>query len=442
MQKKIGIVFPCFLSLLVFFAGCNRSASSGTSSGGEGETVDSAKYAVTEPVRIEWWHALENQYAGTIEKVVNGFNSSQNLVTVEARYIGSYGVLNETLVAAHAAGTGLPAISAANTPYVAEYGSGGLTEDLNPYIKATNFDIGDFGVGLVSATAYEGKQVALPFLISTQVIYYNADMAKELGRELPLKWSDMDSFLESTMRLKKGGGDFWGLAIPGWDQWYFETFYRNQGINIINPDGVSTDLDSPKAIEVAQKIIDWCNAGYAYWASGTNASNIMRQNFWDQKLFAISHTSSLYNTYVDNCDFEVGMAWLPGQDTKISEIGGSMILIPAKADQKSKNAGWQFMQYMISKDVNMLWAKETGYMPTRKSVLDTGEGQQFVAEKPAFKVIFDNLDQINPRIQHKGWSQLATIWMTYMAETVNEHKNVPEQMKKMAAEINEVLADL
>ena len=30
--------------------------------------------------------------------------------------------VNEALVAAHAAGTGLPALTVANTPYVAEYG--------------------------------------------------------------------------------------------------------------------------------------------------------------------------------------------------------------------------------------------------------------------------------------------------------------------------------
>ncbi|MCL2319331.1 MAG: ABC transporter substrate-binding protein, partial [Treponema sp.] len=76
-----------------------------------------------------------------------------------------------------------------------------------------------------------------------------------------------------------------------------------------------------------------------------------------------------------------------------------------------------------------------------KSVLNTQEGQAFVTEKPAFKVIFDNLDQIKPRIQHGAWSQLARIWLAYMAETITENKNVPDQMKKMSAEINEVLAD-
>jgi multiple sugar transport system substrate-binding protein len=426
-----------FAALAVLFAACQKPPAAG----GGGNSADAARYAVSEPITIEWWHALENQYAGTVEKVVKGFNESQNLVTVEARYIGSYGQLNEALVAAHAAGTGLPAISAANTPYVAEYGAGGLTEDLNPYIKATNFDIGDFGEGLVAATAYEKKQAALPFLISTQVIYYNADMARSLGVQIPAKWNDMEPFLKAASKISGGQTERWALALPGWDQWYFETFYLNNGVKIINPDGVSTDLDGAKAVEIAGKIKSWCDAGLMYWASGTNASNIMRQNFWDGKVFAVSHTSSLYNTYVANCDFEVGMAWLPGQDTKISEIGGSVILIPAKADQKTKNAGWAFMEYMVSKDINMIWAGETGYMPTRKSVLNTEEGRRFVAEKPAFKVIFDNLDEIKPRIQHGAWSQLARIWMAYMAETIHENKNLPDQMKKMAAEINEVLED-
>ena len=438
MKRKIGYFTAVLLAVMVLFGSCQKKAAS---TGAAGKADDAAKYAVTEPITIEWWHALENQYAGTVEKVVKGFNSSQKLVTVQARYIGSYAQLNEALVAAHAAGTGLPAISAANTPYVAEYGAGGLTEDLKPYIKATNFDINDFGEGLIAATAYKDKQAALPFLISTQVIFYNADMAKALGVQVPTKWNDMEPFLKAASKRSGGKTDVWALIIPGWDQWYFETFYLNNGVKIVNPDGKSTDLDSPKAIEIAQKFKSWCDAGYMYWAAGTNASNIMRQNFWDGKAFAVSHTSSLYNTYVDNCKFKVGMVWLPGQDTNISEIGGSVILIPAKADQKVKNAGWQFMNYMVSKDVNMLWAKETGYMPTRKSVLNTQEGQAFVTEKPAFKVIFDNLDQIKPRIQHGAWSQLARIWLAYMAETITENKNVPDQMKKMSAEINEVLAD-
>ena len=411
-------------------------------SGAEAAAADPASFEVTEPITIQWWHALEDQYSETVQEVVDDFNNSQDLITVEPVYVGSYAEVNEALVAAHAAGTGLPALTVANTPYVAEYGAGGLTEDLTPYIEATGFEIDDFGKGLVDASSYDGKQVALPFLISTQVMYYNQDMADELGITIPENFADMDAFLEQASVIGADGTtERYGTVVPGWDQWYFETFYLNNGVKIVNDDQVSTDLGSEAAVSLVNKFKEWCDKGWIYWANGTDASSIMRQNFIDGKAFSVIHTSSLYNTYVDLCDFEVGMSWLPGGDTKNQEIGGCVLLIPAKNDQATKNAAWQFLSYLCSKEVNMKWATETGYIPTRNSVLETEEGQQFLAEKPAFQCIFDNLDLIQPRIQHSGWNQLATIWMNYMAEMMIEDVDIPEMIEMMVEEIDEVLAD-
>ena len=419
------------------------AAEEGAAEGGaEAPAADPASFEVTEPITIQWWHALEDQYSETVQEVVDDFNSSQDLITVEPVYVGSYAEVNEALVAAHAAGTGLPALTVANTPYVAEYGAGGLTEDLTPYIEATGFEIDDFGKGLVDASSYDGKQVALPFLISTQVMYYNQDMADELGITIPENFADMDAFLEQASVIGADGTtERYGTVVPGWDQWYFETFYLNNGVKIVNDDQVSTDLGSEAAVSLVNKFKEWCDKGWIYWANGTDASSIMRQNFIDGKAFSVIHTSSLYNTYVDLCDFEVGMSWLPGGDTKNQEIGGCVLLIPAKNDQATKNAAWQFLSYLCSKDVNMKWATETGYIPTRNSVLETEEGQQFLAEKPAFQCIFDNLDLIQPRIQHSGWNQLATIWMNYMAEMMIEDVDIPEMIEMMVEEIDEVLAD-
>lgn len=451
MKKKL---FAAVLALslgVTMLTGCGKkepietkpSEQTETTDQGEAkEPVDGSTYDVTEPITIKWWHALEEQYTDVIEKVVGDFNSSQELITVEAEYAGSYADVNEALVAAHAAGTGLPGVVVANTPYVAEYGASGLTENLTPYIDAAGMDMDDFGLGLIQATSFGDQQVSVPFLISTQVMYYNKDMADELGVTVPTQIDDMDEFLKSVSKVNPDGStDVYGTIIPGWDQWYFETFYLNKGVNLINPDGISTDLDSEAAVEMTSKIKDWCDNGYAYWASGKDASSTMRQNFIDKKAFSVLHTSSLYNTYVDRCDFEVGMAWYPGDKTHNSEIGGSVLLVPSKNDQAVKNASFKFLEYLVSEEVNMTWATETGYMPTRKSVLDTDEALKFLEEKPAFQPVFDNIDLINPRIQHKGWSQLSEIWKSFMAETIIEGLDVQEQMEYMAKEINEVLED-
>lgn len=402
----------------------------------------SSRYAVTEPITIQWWHALEDQYSSTVDDVVKEFNESQDLITVEAVYIGSYSDVNEALVAANAAGTGLPAITVANGPNLATYAEGGLPENLEPYIEDSGYDVNDFAKGMMDACTYKGTKYALPFLISTQTVYYNKDLAKELNVTVPEKFEDMDAFLEATTEFNADGTTKrYGSIIPGWDNNYFETLFQNQGLKLVNDDGVSTDLGSEKGIEIVKKIKEWCDKGYIYWASGTNASSIMRQHFIDKEAFSVFHTTSLYDTYVDLCDFEVGMSWLPGGDTKNQEIGGSLLIIPSKNDQATKNAAWQFLMFLCGKDVNMKWADETGYLPTRNSVLKTDEGTAFLEKKPEFANIFENLDIIYPKIQHPGWSQMTTIWKSYMSEIMIEDVDIDSKIADMVDEINEVLAD-
>ena len=417
-------------------AGANASSAAAPASS---EAVDPSKYEVTEPITITWWHALESQYDELVADVVKKFNASQKLITVEAQYIGSYKDINEALVAAHAAGTGLPAVAVANTDYVASYGDSGLYENLDPYIAGTDYDVDDFSAGLLLSSQYKGKQVALPFLHSTQVIYYNKTMADANGWKIPEKIEDFTPFL-AEVHSKKG---IYGTVVPGWDQWYFETLYLNEGVQIITGDN-DCDLNGDAALGVTKMIKGWCDAGDAYFASGTDASATMRQNFYDQKTFSVMHTSSLYNNYVSKCpDFEVGMAWYPAATTgdKNSEVGGCVLGIPSKNDQATKNAAWQFLQFLCGKEVNMEWAEGTGYLPTRNSVLDTEEGKKFLEKKPAFQCIFDNLNLINPRIQNAAWSELATTWKNYMEIMMNQGGDITSGSNDMVTEINEILED-
>lgn len=417
-------------------AGANASSAAAPASS---EAVDPSKYEVTEPITITWWHALESQYDELVADVVKKFNATQKLITVEAQYIGSYKDINEALVAAHAAGTGLPAVAVANTDYVASYGDSGLYEDLDPYIAGTDYDVDDFSAGLLLSSQYKGKQVALPFLHSTQVIYYNKTMADANGWKIPEKIEDFTPFL-AEVHSKKG---IYGTVVPGWDQWYFETLYLNEGVQIITGDN-DCDLNGDAALGVTKMIKGWCDAGDAYFASGTDASATMRQNFYDQKTFSVMHTSSLYNNYVSKCpDFEVGMAWYPAATTgdKNSEVGGCVLGIPSKNDQATKNAAWQFLQFLCGKEVNMEWAEGTGYLPTRNSVLNTEEGKKFLEKKPAFQCIFDNLNLINPRIQNAAWSELATTWKNYMEIMMNQGGDITSGSNDMVTEINEILED-
>ena len=415
------------------------SSAAPASSAAASEAADASKYEVTEPITITWWHALETQYDELVSDIVDRFNQSQDLITVEAQYIGSYAEVNEAVAAANAAGTGLPALTVSSTKYITAYGESGALENLDPYVEATGYDINDFSAGLLLAGQYQGSQMALPFLHSTQVIYYNKTMADANGWTIP---ETIEEFTPFLAEVHKTAGVY-GTVVPGWDQWYFETLYTNEGVQIITDDN-TCDLNSDAALSVTNRIKGWCDAGDAYFASGADASATMRQNFYDQKAFSVMHTSSLYNNYVNKCpDFEVGMAWYPAGTTgsKDAEVGGCVLCIPSKNDQATKNAAWQFLQFMCGKEVNMEWAEGTGYLPTRNSVLTTDEGKAFLEKKPAFQCVFDNLNLIYPCIQSSAWSELTTTWRNYMDLMLNQGGDVKKESDDMVAELNEILED-
>ncbi len=401
-------------------------------------------YDVTEPITIQWWHAHEDQYNENIKYMIDKFHEANPMITVEPIYIGSYGEINTQLIAAVASGE-VPALATCNTSYPASYGAAGICEVLDPYIQATGYDIADFGEGLIASTSYEGQQIALPYLISTQVMYYNKTAAEAEGIEMPKTFDEMEAFLEkATVFNADGTTKRYGTVFGGWDYWYYETLYKNNGVKVINEDGLTTDLNSEAAVYVTNKINEWIKKGYAYYAYGTDASANMRQLFWDGGAFSVFHTSSLYDTYVKSSDFEVGMSWLPGGndgESFMSEVGGAAILIPAKAPQAQKNAAWQFLTFMTSPEMNLYWADATGYFPTRQSVLKTDAVKEYLERKPAMESVMSMSAWINPRDQHPVYDTIANLWRHALAKIFVEGAPVQETLDQLALEVTENLED-
>ena len=95
MKKVLALA----LALCMVFSLCACSGSTGSTAApaapeapaaeAPAEAAPASMYEVTEPITIIWWHALEDQYSALVSEVVDGFNASQDLVTVEAQYIGA-----------------------------------------------------------------------------------------------------------------------------------------------------------------------------------------------------------------------------------------------------------------------------------------------------------------------------------------------------------------
>lgn len=409
-----------------------------------------SEYDVTEPISITWWHSFEDQNLADLNYMVEVFNEQNGMgITVVPQYIGAYADLNTAFIAAAAAGEGnVPALLTTNTSYPASYGKDGLCEVLDPYIEAFDYDMEDFGEGLIASTSYEDEVICLPNLISTQVMYYNKTAADAEGITMPKTLDEMGAFLEkATIFNEDGTTQRYGTVFGGWDYWYYEMLYKNNGVQVINEEENKSDLNSELAAQITAKIAEWCDKGYAYYAYGTGASSNMRQLFADEGTFSVFHTSSLYDTYVNTLvkgKFEVGMAWCPGGndgETFKSEVGGCVLLIPEKASQAQKNAAWKLLQFMTSPEINLYWADQTGYFPTRQSVQGTEAYQEYLTRKPAMESVVSMASWINPRNQHPAYDQIANLWRHALAKVFNEKAPVQDTLDELVTEVNEILED-
>jgi sn-glycerol 3-phosphate transport system substrate-binding protein len=73
------------------------------------------------------------------------------------------------------------------------------------------------------------------------------------------------------------------------------------------------------------------------------------------------------------------------------------MVILASSPQEKQDAAFRFVSFASSPEITSFWAQSTGYMPVRKSALNSSEMQAFYKERPAFKTAVDQLALTRPQ---------------------------------------------
>lgn len=393
-------------------------------------------YAVTEPITITFWHTVEEQYRDTLQQLVDQFEEENPLITVEVVYSGSAGDTEEKFIAANVAGgQDLPTVLTSNSDSIVEYQEAGIMEPLQPYFEADQFPIDEFADGMVETFTWDGDTIFLPFLNSACVWFYNKDAVEAEGITMPETWEDMEEFVEAGTKDGRAA-----ICFGGWDAFYEDPIWVNEGTQWVKEDG-TTDVAEGPALALSQQIQQWVRDGKAAWAYGSGASANMRTAFSEGKYLAVIHSTGIYQTYLDLCDFEVGMMFPPaGSVSHISEVGGTGLGIPANISQEQKNAAWQFIKFMTSPESNMAMVEATGYLPTRTTTAQGEMGQAYLETYPEYADIFENLDSIVPRERGTGVASMKTLWENAMGQAMLENLDVKETLESYLPQMNAALA--
>lgn len=382
------------------------------------------------PVAIDFWYSMGGANGDLIQSMVKDFNEKNKDVMVTATYQGNYYDTSAKIQAAVASGT-TPHVSMVVDMHNAMFADAEVLENMEPFMKRDKVDFNDFIPGLLDWSVYNKKIISLPFNRSTPLFYYNKDQLKAAGlsEKGPQTWEELESFARK-LTIK---GERWGFSCPI-DIWFYLGMVFQNGGQILSADGKHSGFNNEigtKPIYFWRKMID---EGIMKMPPGKeyNSWEVAMQDFLNGKTSMIMTSTGYLYGILNSAQgkFEVGTGFLPKAKQWGTPTGGANIAMLAGKPAKETEAAWRFIKYMTETPQVIYFSQKSGYMPSRKSAVDSASMQAFFVQKPQFKTAIEQLAEAKNRPNHPNYPELDKIIMDEIQRSVIDRSYSPEQAMK------------
>lgn len=333
--------------------------------GSKGNDTSSADIVteIKEPVEITFWHAMNGDLEKSLTSLTEKFMAENPNIKVILQNQSSYKDLQQKITATVASPKDLPTITQAYPDWMFNPIKDNLVEDLTPYIENETLKFDNYEDILPSfreAVKIDGKIYGMPFNKSTEVLWYNKTLLDELGLKVPTTYDELVQ-VAKTIKEKKG------IAGAGFDSLsnYYTTFLKSEG-KTFDANFDVTDEASAKAVNY---YLEGVKEGY-FRIAGTD--NYLSGPFGNGTvaMYVGSNAGENFVKQGVGDKFEVGVAPYP---TNASLQQGTDLYVFSSATAEQKTAAYMFLKFLTTKENQITWASETGYMPARQSAIDSEE---------------------------------------------------------------------
>ena len=155
--------------------------------------------SAAEKTTLTFWHAMGGTNGEVLQQIVDDFNASQDEIEIKAEYQGTYDDTITKLKAAMQSDSGLPDVCQmydVGTKFMYDSGAVIPVEDK---FESTGYDKSSVMDVISSYYTVEGKQYAMPFNVSTPMLYYNKDVFEAAGLDPETK----NEIFELLCRIRK-----------------------------------------------------------------------------------------------------------------------------------------------------------------------------------------------------------------------------------------------
>jgi ABC-type glycerol-3-phosphate transport system substrate-binding protein len=233
-----------------------------------------------------------------------------------------------------------------------EYAASGALMDMTPRIQADADVRSRFNANYLSNWTLEGKNWMLPFYITKTLLFYNRTMFQRAGLSGPP--TSFDEILAHAGKMAQG--DATGFLTLNFDWLYWPLFAMND-VSLLTPDLRRTAFNTPKAIEVVEKLARASESGAINKISWTGrwvepngafaAGNVGMLQAHSPAYFFIRGQGNWVNSDT------LGVAQMPGNYATPNSHG-----LGVSKGSRNPDLAWAFVKHVTSNEMAGLFARE------------------------------------------------------------------------------------
>jgi len=285
MKKKLAM-FMSMIMLAAALGGCGSKEATGTDAKKTDEVAKPAEGGEAKVVKLMFWDDLnttKDLMSLEYKKRIEEFNAKNNGYKIEviSSTIADYDAKLNAMVAS---GTAPDMFFCSPGPNMNQYVKADAVMAMDEILASDKAWSDSFLDGIFDRISYDGKKMAMPLNFAAACVFYNTEIFKKVGVEVPKTW---DEFLVVCEKVKAAGYD--PIAASGKDAWCIAIpagYLCDRAGGPANIEGVlsgTTTFEDPSYIKAGNMLVDLVDKGYFQKTMLGDGNDQATANFYNGK---------------------------------------------------------------------------------------------------------------------------------------------------------------
>ena len=381
------------------------SADSGSASGGQ--------------VTVEMWDYLSGETANdSINASIAEFEKANPDIKVK-RTTFAFADLSKSILQGSVGGQ-VPDVAVVDVVDNQNFASLGMLKDLSN----DGINKSDFFEGPWSSVVYEGKTYGIPLNSNNLALYYNKQMLKDAGVEVPTDWASLKDVAKKTTK-----GDVKGIAISAVKS-ESATFQVLPFVWQTGGDLKDYATSGATALAYLRGLID---DGSMSEAVTNYTQEDARTQFITGKSAMMINGPWELATLTKDAQFDWDVAPLPKDKRAATSMGGENVVVMNGA--KQSDAAVKLAKYLTSAEGAKIYCDGSGQLSSRPDL----KGKLKLSEDAKNKVFESQLADAHARAYGKDYPKISEAIQLSTQEALTGASTPEAAAKKAAETINPLL---